>query len=270
MRASRATRRRAPRGRGRAGRRQRVMGVEVGRRASGSAARTVTRPRRLREHARPRARRLLPRARGDPLAALRALRRRAHPDRRRARADRDRRPAAHVRLHEPGRRREGERVEIPADMAAGREYREKLLDAVVETDEALMERYLDGQELTATRSRTRSRTQSPAARSSRSRCRRDEEPRSRAKVFVATASRDGEDLAAGDRFLESSHLFLGQLLAVRGSAPSARLDDRVGPLSGCSAAWSASSRGSPRASLALGARVRAHVGRRRQWGCRRT
>ena len=27
------------------------------------------------------------------------------------------------------------------------EYREKLLDAVVETDEALMERYLDGQEL---------------------------------------------------------------------------------------------------------------------------
>ena len=34
-----------------------------------------------------------------------------------------------------------------ADLAA--EYREKLLDAVVETDEALMERYLDGQELDA-------------------------------------------------------------------------------------------------------------------------
>ena len=34
-----------------------------------------------------------------------------------------------------------------ADQAA--EYREKLLDAVVETDEALMERYLDGQELDA-------------------------------------------------------------------------------------------------------------------------
>ena len=34
-----------------------------------------------------------------------------------------------------------------ADQAA--EYREKLLDAVVETDEALMERYLDGQELAA-------------------------------------------------------------------------------------------------------------------------
>ena len=44
--------------------------------------------------------------------------------------------------------REATRTEIPAgaaDMAA--EYREKLLDAVVETDEALMERYLDGQEL---------------------------------------------------------------------------------------------------------------------------
>ncbi len=44
--------------------------------------------------------------------------------------------------------REGERTEIPgetADLAA--EYREKLLDAVVETDEGLMERYLDGQEL---------------------------------------------------------------------------------------------------------------------------
>ncbi len=46
--------------------------------------------------------------------------------------------------------REGARIEIPpaaAELAA--EYREKLLDAVVETDEALMERYLDGQELSA-------------------------------------------------------------------------------------------------------------------------
>jgi elongation factor G len=46
--------------------------------------------------------------------------------------------------------REGERTEIleeVADVAA--EYREKLLDAVVETDEGLMERYLDGQELSA-------------------------------------------------------------------------------------------------------------------------
>ena len=46
--------------------------------------------------------------------------------------------------------REGERAEIPAELAEiAAEYREKLLDAVVETDEALMERYLDGQELSA-------------------------------------------------------------------------------------------------------------------------
>jgi elongation factor G len=39
-------------------------------------------------------------------------------------------------------------VEIPAEMEAQvAEYREKLLDSVVETDESLMERYLDGQEL---------------------------------------------------------------------------------------------------------------------------
>ena len=39
-------------------------------------------------------------------------------------------------------------TEIPADMEAQvAEYREKLLDSVVETDEGLMERYLDGQEL---------------------------------------------------------------------------------------------------------------------------
>ncbi len=46
--------------------------------------------------------------------------------------------------------RDGAATEIPpaaADLAA--EYREKLLDAVVETDEGLMERYLDGQELSA-------------------------------------------------------------------------------------------------------------------------
>jgi elongation factor G len=46
--------------------------------------------------------------------------------------------------------REGKAVEIPAELADQvAEYREKLLDAVVETDEALMERYLDGQELDA-------------------------------------------------------------------------------------------------------------------------
>jgi elongation factor G len=46
--------------------------------------------------------------------------------------------------------KEGDPVEIPAEMAdQAAEYREKLLDAVVETDEGLMERYLEGQELDA-------------------------------------------------------------------------------------------------------------------------
>jgi elongation factor G len=47
---------------------------------------------------------------------------------------------------------EGEREEAPGEIPAelvdqANEYREKLLDAVVETDEGLMERYLEGQEL---------------------------------------------------------------------------------------------------------------------------
>jgi elongation factor G len=50
----------------------------------------------------------------------------------------------------PEGQREGKAGEIPAELAdVAAEYREKLLDAVVETDEGLMERYLDGQELDA-------------------------------------------------------------------------------------------------------------------------
>src|ERR671919_217472 len=48
----------------------------------------------------------------------------------------------------PEGERESATAEIPADMADQvAEYREKLLDSVVETDEGLMERYLEGQEL---------------------------------------------------------------------------------------------------------------------------
>ncbi len=49
---------------------------------------------------------------------------------------------------DPSGGREGDPVEIPAELAdTVAEYRTKLLDAVVETDEALMERYLGGEEI---------------------------------------------------------------------------------------------------------------------------
>jgi elongation factor G len=51
---------------------------------------------------------------------------------------------------DPGGAREGDPVAIPDELAATvEEYRTKLLDAVVETDEALMERYLGGEEIAA-------------------------------------------------------------------------------------------------------------------------
>jgi elongation factor G len=51
---------------------------------------------------------------------------------------------------DPGGAREGDPVAIPGELAATvEEYRTKLLDAVVETDEALMERYLGGEEIPA-------------------------------------------------------------------------------------------------------------------------
>jgi elongation factor G len=55
----------------------------------------------------------------------------------------------HMKAYQsPEGQREGEPGPIPAELEAqAAEYREKLLDSVVETDEGLMERYLDGQEL---------------------------------------------------------------------------------------------------------------------------
>ena len=118
-------------------------------------------------------------------AALRPLRRDPAPDRRRARADRHRRPAPQLRVHgSRGRARGRPGRRFPAEMAElAAEYREKLLDAVVETDEALMESYLAGEELDPhdgrgraqdARSRTTSSTRSPAASrrrtSARTRC----------------------------------------------------------------------------------------------------
>ncbi len=51
---------------------------------------------------------------------------------------------------DPHGEREGDPVPIPDELAATvEEYRTKLLDAVVETDEALMERYLSGEEIPA-------------------------------------------------------------------------------------------------------------------------
>ena len=48
----------------------------------------------------------------------------------------------------PDGQREGKAVEIPAELQAQvDEYHTQLLDAVVETDESLMERYLEGEEL---------------------------------------------------------------------------------------------------------------------------
>ena len=101
--------RRASRRRGRALRRQR----RHGRRGADGAQLDARRRRKplarpLREHARPRARRLLPRPRRAAGAAVRALRRHPPADRRGARADRHRRPPAHVRLHEPRRPARGQ------------------------------------------------------------------------------------------------------------------------------------------------------------------
>ncbi|HYM63598.1 MAG TPA: elongation factor G [Gaiellaceae bacterium] len=56
----------------------------------------------------------------------------------------------HMRAYDsPEGEKEGEPKEIPDELAAqAAEYREKLVDAVVETDEKVMERYLEGEDIT--------------------------------------------------------------------------------------------------------------------------
>ncbi|HLM33693.1 MAG TPA: elongation factor G [Gaiellaceae bacterium] len=56
----------------------------------------------------------------------------------------------HMRAYDsPEGEKEGEPKEIPEELAAqAAEHREKLVDAVVETDEKVMERYLEGEEIT--------------------------------------------------------------------------------------------------------------------------
>ena len=104
----------------------------------------------VREHARPRARRLLPRARLAQ-AGLRAARRRhGDPDRRRARARGRGRPDRHEGLSLRRRRAAttARRSRSPTTSpSAPQEIREKLMDEVAEVSDELMERYLEGEEI---------------------------------------------------------------------------------------------------------------------------
>ena len=128
-----------------------VMGVEVATAAAlGPRRRARARAPRLREHARPRAGRLLPRAR-LPQGGVRAARGgHRDPDRRRARAARRGRPDRHEGVRVRGRRAAttAPRSTIPDDLRArAEEYREKLMDEVAEVSDELMERYLEGEEI---------------------------------------------------------------------------------------------------------------------------
>ena len=114
----------AARRRRRAARRQRRDGYRGADRKDLEArrgARAGTLPRR--QHARPRARRLLPRPRPARGPALSPLRRGADPDRRRARAEGSRRSAADEGLREPGGR-QGRRTD--RDSCRDRRHRRRV------------------------------------------------------------------------------------------------------------------------------------------------
>ena len=79
-----------------------------------------------------------------------ARRRDRDPDRRRARRPRRHRPRRHEGLRVRRRRRAttAREIPIPDDLQAlAEEYREKLMDEVAEVSDALMERYLEGEEI---------------------------------------------------------------------------------------------------------------------------
>ena len=126
------------------------MGVEVGT-GAGLEARRRPRavPRGRRQHARPRAGGLLPHTRRSCRGSCRPS---ASPCTCRSAPEHELTGIVDV-LHmcaytSPEGAKEGDPVAIPDEMAdLAQTYREKLLDAVVETDEALMERYLEGEEL---------------------------------------------------------------------------------------------------------------------------
>ena len=68
----------------------------------------------------------------------------------------------------PGGGREGGPADLPDDVAVeAAEYREKLIESVVETDESLMERYLEGEEIGGAELGAALEAPSPAASSSR-------------------------------------------------------------------------------------------------------
>ena len=94
----------------------------------------------------------------------------------------------------PDGQREGKAIEIPAELQAQvDEYHTQLLDAVVETDESLMERYLEGEELASRRGRARAQGRGHARRALPGRVRRgDEEPR---HDCAARPARRGRSLA---------------------------------------------------------------------------
>ena len=129
-----------------------VMGVEV-HTTPAVAARRRARPRAagVRQHARSRARRLLPHARLAQVRLRPARRRHRDPDRLRARDHGRDRPRRHegLRVRTPHHRRENcSEIPIPEELQAqAEEYREKLMDEVAENSDALMERYLEGEEI---------------------------------------------------------------------------------------------------------------------------